>query len=41
MAEDRLKIWETLFRRALELIDSVGSAGIAMKTCNLLSLVTT
>lgn len=27
MAEDRLKIWETLFRRALELIDSVARSG--------------
>jgi len=27
MAEDRLKIWETLFRRALYLIDSVQDAG--------------
>jgi hypothetical protein len=30
MAEDRLKIWETLFRRALELIDSVTKAGISL-----------
>jgi len=30
MAEDRLKIWETLFLRALDLIDSVGDAGIAL-----------
>ncbi|TAK84826.1 MAG: hypothetical protein EPO20_13370 [Betaproteobacteria bacterium] len=27
MAEDRLKSWETLFKRALELIDSVASSG--------------
>ena len=27
MAEDRLKIWETLFRRALVLIDSVSASG--------------
>ena len=27
MAEDRLKIWETLFRRALALIDSVARSG--------------
>ena len=27
MAEERLKSWETLFQRALELIDSIGSAG--------------
>lgn len=30
MADDRLKIWETLFRRALVLIDSVGKAGITL-----------
>jgi predicted nucleotidyltransferase component of viral defense system len=30
MAEDRLRIWESLFRRALVLIDSVGSAGIRL-----------
>jgi hypothetical protein len=30
MAEDRLRIWESLFRRALALIDSVGSAGIRL-----------
>ena len=30
MAEDRLKTWETLFRRALLLIDSVGSAGVRL-----------
>jgi predicted nucleotidyltransferase component of viral defense system len=30
MAEDRLKIWETLFRRALVLVDSVGNAGIRL-----------
>jgi len=27
MAEDRLKVWETLFRRALVLIDSVAKSG--------------
>lgn len=31
MAEDRLKIWETLFQRALKLIDSAGSAGITLE----------
>lgn len=32
MAEDdRLKIWETLFQRALELIDSVSYAGITLE----------
>jgi predicted nucleotidyltransferase component of viral defense system len=30
VAEDRLKIWETLFQRALVLIDSVGKAGITL-----------
>jgi len=30
MDEDRLKIWETLFRRALVLIDSVTKAGITL-----------
>jgi hypothetical protein len=30
MAESRLEIWQTLFRRALELIDSVGKAGIRL-----------
>jgi hypothetical protein len=30
MAEDRLKVWETLFQRALKLIDSVGSAGVTL-----------
>lgn len=30
MAEERLKIWETLFQRALVLIDSVGKAGITL-----------
>lgn len=30
MAEDRLKTWETLFRRALVLIDSVAKAGITL-----------
>ena len=29
MAEDRLRLWEVLFARALEIIDSVGAAGIA------------
>jgi hypothetical protein len=28
LAEDRLRLWETLFLRALELIDSVGGAGV-------------
>ena len=27
MAEDRLKAWETLFGRALEIIDSVAASG--------------
>lgn len=31
MAEDRLRIWETLFQRALELIDSVSYAGITIQ----------
>lgn len=31
MAEDRLSAWETLFQRALDLIDSVGSAGIILR----------
>ena len=31
MAEDRLKIWETLFQRALVLIDSAGDAGATLK----------
>jgi len=31
MAEERLKIWETLFQRALVLIDSVGKAGVTLK----------
>jgi predicted nucleotidyltransferase component of viral defense system len=31
MAEDRLKIWETLFKRALALIDSVGKSGFAFE----------
>lgn len=31
MAEDRLKIWETLFQRALTLIDSVGKSGAAFE----------
>jgi predicted nucleotidyltransferase component of viral defense system len=30
MADDRLKIWETLFQRALVLIDSLGKAGITL-----------
>lgn len=30
MAEDRLKIWETLFKRALDLIDSTAKAGITL-----------
>ncbi len=30
MAEDKLKIWETLFKRALVLIDSVQKAGITL-----------
>lgn len=30
MADDRLKIWETLFQRALVLIDSVGKTGITL-----------
>ena len=31
MAEDRLRIWETLFQRALELIDSVSYGGITIE----------
>ncbi|MBI3938769.1 MAG: nucleotidyl transferase AbiEii/AbiGii toxin family protein [Betaproteobacteria bacterium] len=31
MAEDRLRIWETLFQRALKLIDSVSYAGITLE----------
>jgi hypothetical protein len=31
LAEDRLKIWETLFQRALVLIDSAGDAGATLK----------
>lgn len=31
MAEDRLRIWETLFQRALDLIDSVSEAGIVLR----------
>lgn len=31
MAEDRLKIWETLFQRALVLIDSARDAGATLK----------
>jgi len=27
MAEDRLNAWETLFRHALEIIDSVAASG--------------
>jgi len=34
MAEDRLRVWESLFRRALVLIDSVGSAGIRLDDCS-------
>lgn len=30
MADERLKVWETLFQRALVLIDSVGKAGITL-----------
>ncbi|MFM9967339.1 MAG: nucleotidyl transferase AbiEii/AbiGii toxin family protein [Burkholderiales bacterium] len=30
MPDDRLKIWEALFQRALVLIDSVGKAGISL-----------
>ena len=30
MADDRLKTWETLFQRAVVLIDSVGKAGITL-----------
>lgn len=30
MAEDRLKLWETLFQRALELIDSVRESGVPL-----------
>lgn len=30
MAEDRLRIWEALFRRALALIDSVSKAGVTL-----------
>lgn len=30
MAQDRLKIWEILFQRALTLVDSVGAAGITL-----------
>ena len=30
MAQSRLKIWETLFQRALTLIDSVGAAGVTL-----------
>ena len=30
MAEDRLKIWETLFQRALVLIDSTSASGKAL-----------
>ncbi len=35
MAEDRLRIWETLFERALELIDSVSYAGITLEDWSL------
>jgi len=30
MADERLKIWETLFKRALDLIDSTAKAGITL-----------
>lgn len=30
MADERLKIWETLFKRALDLIDSTAKAGISL-----------
>src|SRR3989304_5756377 len=30
MADDQLKVWETLFKRALEVIDSVARAGITL-----------
>lgn len=32
MADDRLKIWETLFQRALQLIDSTHAAGVELKS---------
>ncbi len=31
MADSRLEIWQTLFKRALELIDSVEKAGVGLK----------
>jgi len=31
VADDRLKIWESLFQRALELIDSTSAAGVKMR----------
>ncbi len=31
MAEDRLKVWETLFRRALVLIDSAMASGAVLR----------
>lgn len=31
MAEDRLKIWETLFQRALALIDSIAKSGVSFE----------
>jgi hypothetical protein len=31
LAQDRLTIWETLFHRALELIDSAGDAGVELE----------
>jgi predicted nucleotidyltransferase component of viral defense system len=31
MAEDRLKLWETLFKRALALIDSVTASGVSFE----------
>lgn len=35
MAEERLKIWETLFQRALDIIDSVSESGIALEDWSL------
>ena len=35
MAESRLKIWETLFQRALTLIDSTRDAGVALEEWSL------
>lgn len=31
MADDRLETWKTLFLRALDLIDSVGKAGVSLE----------